>query len=41
MQILGKLLLYRQFMTESDKKYITLNANTKDIITLQTVYDLI
>ena len=40
MQILRKLLLYTQFMTKSDKK-VTLNANTKEIITLQTVYDLI
>ena len=64
MQILRKLLLYRQFAALSDKncyfkykyygnhyftdslspnliKNCTLNANTKEIITLQAVYDLI
>ena len=60
MQILRKSLLYRQFVTKSDKnhyfkckyegncyfahslwcnliKNVTLNVNTKEIITLQTV----
>ena len=64
MRILRKLLLYRQFVTLSDKnhyfkceyqgnhyfphslspnliKTVTLNTNTKEIITLHTVYDVI
>ena len=35
MQILRKLLLYTQFMTNLIK-IITLNANTKEIVTLHT-----
>ena len=40
MQKLRKWLLYRQFMTNLIKT-INLNANTKEMVTLQTVYDLI
>ena len=40
MQIPRKSLLSTQFMTYSDK-YHTLNANTKEIVTLHTVYDVI
>ena len=37
MRILRKLLLYRQFVI----KNVTLNVITKEIITLQTVYDVV
>ena len=40
MQILRKSLLYRQFVTLSDKNHY-FNANTNEIITLHTVYDVI